>query len=270
MRIVLQRRAEPGVGQLGLHDRARRPPLPVEVGGRSSPGVEDGDRTCLAVRPWRTGSMDCRPRRPPSPRRTRSSRGGRAEHPRRRLVEPPVGKCHRRIDRLEFALQVEQVGPVPGQKGVAGVRLVVGVVGVHVPIALERAEAAVVQPGQGTEEADAFGDGQGWASLRNRTVGGNVNAGVPRRPAAPGSGRPRQPGWALESAEDPEGDGRRRRWAGSGSAGRRPRRPEPARTPRVHCRPRPDPVSRVAPESDPRRRRGRRRGGGRVRAPQPT
>ena len=148
-----------------------------------------------------------------------------AEQPGSRLVEAPVGHGHRRIDRLQFALQIQQVRPVPGQEGVAGVRLVVGVVGVHVPIALVRAESAVVQPGQGAEEPIALGDGQGLGVLadpdhqrhrqQRRDPDGRQHAdlGIAVGPAR-----------ALEPAEDPEVDRARRRPAGSGPVGRRPRR----------------------------------------------
>ena len=75
---------------------------------------------------------------------------------RRRTVEPPVRQRHARIDRLQLALEIEQVGAVPGEEAHVSVRLRGRGVQVHLTEVAEAAAATAVQRSERSEEPVAL------------------------------------------------------------------------------------------------------------------
>src|SRR5436305_10107144 len=72
------------------------------------------------------------------------------------LVKAPVRQRHGGVDRLELALEVQEVRPVPGQEADVAVGLVYRALYVHVAEVAKASRAAAVQGAEGGDEAIAL------------------------------------------------------------------------------------------------------------------
>ena len=78
------------------------------------------------------------------------------EHVRRRLVESPVRQRDPAVHTLQLALQIEQIGAVPGQEGRSAVGFAARLIDVGVAVLAEDALALAVERGQRGEEPVAL------------------------------------------------------------------------------------------------------------------
>src|SRR5215211_7547229 len=75
------------------------------------------------------------------------------EQVRSRLIEPPVRQGDARVDLLQLSLQIQQVGPVPGEEAREIVCFVLGFFSVHGAEGTEPAVAPTVEDSESGQEA---------------------------------------------------------------------------------------------------------------------
>ena len=78
----------------------------------------------------------------------------------RRLIETPVRHRDAGIDRLQFPLEIEQIGAVPWQESLLAVGLRRAGVGVHIAEVGETSRPLVIELAKGGDEARDLGRGQ--------------------------------------------------------------------------------------------------------------